>query len=383
MNIMYEKSLVFGDEFLSDIGRCSVFDTGQLTPHDLVDVDALLVRSTTQVNQQLLQHANRLSFVATGTAGFDHIDTDYLSSKDITLATAAGCNAVAVAEYVLSCLLLSAQKFGGDICSRKVGIVGAGHVGTALSERLTALGVEHILCDPLLQQAGDPRVFNKLEDVLSCDVISFHVPWTTAGHYPTHHLLSAEHIGSLSQQQIVINACRGEVIDETALLQRLKQGNGPQVFLDVWQNEPAIDKRLLPYVHIATPHIAGHSLEGKARGTEFIYRAMAKHFSIPCSKTIYDFLPEPLVKSVTVTESVVSLQTIQQLMLLQYDCQRDDYVFRDKLVKGIPFTQQRKQYRIRREYSALQVFCQHSSAVVQLKQLGFDAMSSSPEQKLG
>lgn len=371
MKILYEKSLVYGEAFFGELGDCESFETHQLKPHDLQDVDALLVRSTTKVNAELLQHANQLSFVATGTAGFDHLDIPLLEKRGVKVHTAAGCNAVAVAEYVLSCLFVARQKFGLDLANATVGIVGAGHVGTALTQKLDALKIQYKLCDPLLEATDDGREFCTIDDILACDVISLHVPYTKVGPHPTEKLLCETRLKRLRQDQIIINACRGEVIDEGALFELLSAGSGPQVFLDVWENEPTIDQTLFPYVHIATPHIAGHTLEGKARGTEFVYQGLTSHFAIPCEKTIYNFLPKPEIEKIYLSESMVSLDIIQQLILLQYDCRDDDLTFRLKSQQSIGFTEQRKAYRVRREFSALTVICQNENCANQLAALGF------------
>ena len=373
MKLLYEQSLLYGEQFFSDFDECESFETHQLQPQQLRGVDALLVRSTTTVDAALLRYADQLSFVATGTAGFDHLDCDLLADRDIGVFNAAGCNAISVAEYVMSCLIVGCQQLGHELSDITVGIVGAGHVGSAVEGKLRALNVAYKLCDPLLASSQSERQFCSLDEIFGCDIVTLHVPWTTTGAFATDGFIDHSLLSSLGHRQILINACRGEVIDADGLQTMLQRTDRPRVFLDVWHDEPNIDKTILPLVDIATPHIAGHSLEGKARGTELVYRALTKHFAVAGDKKIADFLPKPDVKSLTLNQSVLSWETLSQLMLLQYDCQIDDRCFRRKTVNNVAFSLQRKQYRMRREYSALNVECIEKKVVDQLTALGFSA----------
>ena len=171
MKIFYEQSMPYAADFFQDWGQCEAFNGKTLTAEQLTDADLLFVRSTTQVNQGLLSKAQKLKFVATATAGTDHLDTEYLTQRGIGWASAAGCNAVAVAEYVLSALFVMAERLNWCLTDKKVGIVGAGHVGTALSQKLTALNINYLLCDPPLAEQGDSRDFVSLDEVMGCDVI--------------------------------------------------------------------------------------------------------------------------------------------------------------------------------------------------------------------
>lgn len=354
MKIFYEQSMPYAAEFFQDWGQCEAFNGKTLTAEQLADADLLFVRSTTQVNQGLLSKAQKLKFVATATAGTDHLDTEYLTQRGIGWASAAGCNAVAVAEYVLSALFVMAERLNWCLTDKKVGIVGAGHVGTALSQKLAALNINYLLCDPPLAEQGDSRDFVSLDEVIGCDVISLHVPWIKQGPYKTDGFIDAQKIQALSEQQLLINACRGEVIDEAALLQRCKAGHKLNLVLDVWHNEPDINLELLPYTQLATAHIAGHTNEGKARGTEMVYQAAAEFLSLPVTKSLNQFLPAADISQVSV-EGPVNLDIIKKIVLLQYDIRRDDSLFRTTVSQPGQFEYIRQHYIMRRELSALKV----------------------------
>ena len=378
MKIRYENSLPLAAEYFGTIGAASGYDVGTLTPEQLVDVDVLAVRSTTRVTPELLACANRLTLVGTATAGINHLDTRYLDAQGIYWMSAAGCNAQAVAEYVLS-VLCNAHLAGiTDLKRARVGIVGAGHVGSALSRLLDTLGIDYVLFDPPLAEQGDERIFTDWQTILNCDVITLHVPLVPEGDYPTDKMIDAEVLNHLSAAQLLINACRGEVIDEVALKQRLMAGNGPTVVLDVFANEPDIDTDLLQYLWLATPHIAGHSLEGKYSGTQMVYEAICGLVGLTPKKSLDDFLPERPNLHVDLelcSDQGDNLAPAIALVLSVYDVTEDNNNFRQGLAGPTSFTAMRKQYRVRRELAGHQVeFSRQpdSAIATQLAKLGFN-----------
>jgi len=370
MKIFYEQSMPYAAEFFQDWGACEAFNGKTIRPEQLTDAELLFVRSTTQVNEQLLFHADKLKFVATATAGTDHLDLEYLRQRGLSWSSAAGCNAIAVAEYVLSALFVMAERLNWQLSEKTVGIVGAGHVGTVLSQKLAALGIDYLLCDPPLVEQGDAREFVSLDKAMQADVISLHVPWIKQGPDKTDGFIDKQRIEQLTEQQVLINACRGEVIDELALLQRCKRGDKLNLVLDVWHNEPQINLELLPYTQLATAHIAGHTNEGKARGTEMVYQAAAKHLFLPATKSLSEFLPQAEVSEVNVSGQV-NLDIIKKLVLLQYDIRRDDGLFRTNVVQPGQFEYIRQHYIMRRELSALKVRAGNCDKTQALYGLGF------------
>ena len=357
MKILLEESLLYAQEFFSSFGECVMYSGASVTPEDIRDADALIVRSTTQVDRQLLRLNNTLKFVGTATAGADHLDTSYLAERNITVQTAAGCNAVAVTEYVLSAILHLAVKRGFSLRAKSVGILGAGHIGSLLAERLAALGVSVKLCDPPLQEAGDPRKLVAFDDIMACDIISLHVPLTLAStaRWPTWHWFNAARLNALADEQILINACRGEVVDNRALLQCKRQGRKFAVVLDVWENEPNINFELAQQVDIATGHIAGHSLEGKGRGTEMMFRAWSQSVNCDSAHHLQQFLPPVQNKllrySLANNEDEIWWSVARQV----YDIERDSRLFLESVKTSDAFQYFRKNYAVRREFGSFAV----------------------------
>lgn len=353
MNIFYDENMPFAEEFFSSLGKTVSFSGRELTSDKVLEADVLLVRSITQVNEKLLSSNEAIRFVGTATIGVDHIDQNYLSSKNVSFSSAPGCNAISVAEYVISSLVVMAERYLLDIFSMTVGIVGAGNTGTRLSEKLSALGIAYKLCDPLLEKTSDKRHFSSLEETLSCDIISLHVPLTHNCEDATFHLLNEHRLFKLSTEQILINACRGEVIDNQALLNMKVKGLGPKLVLDVWENEPNVLEALIEHTDISTAHIAGYSLEGKARGTEMLYQALCKELNIVPELSLEMFLPKAHINEVKIN-SYFSKNLLNPIVKMVYDVRRDDALFRQQLTtKGFDFI--RKTYPARREFSAVKV----------------------------
>ena len=355
MKIYYEDSLPYAEQFFADLAECQVFSHRTVTAETLADADILLVRSTTKVNQQLLALNKCLRFVGTATAGTNHMDFSYLQARGIQTASAAGCNAVAVAEYVLSAIFVMAEKLAWRLADKTVGIVGAGHVGSALQQKLQALGIKTLLCDPPLQEQGDTRTFVAMEEIMACDVITLHVPLVTAGKHATAHLFDKARLAQLNQNQLLINACRGEVLDNQAALSLFQQGKILNLVLDVWENEPAIERALVPYVALATAHIAGHTIEGKARGTEMLYQQLCELLNKPILKCLADYLPQPDPQVLDLPAQGEDEDVLRALILSVYDIRNDDQQFKASLLEPEQFGYIRKNYAIRREFAALQV----------------------------
>ena len=355
------------EAIFSRFGEVRLVPGRALSADDLDGIDVLLVRSITQVNEALLAKS-AVQFVGTATIGTDHIDQTYLAEKNITFSNAPGCNADAVVEYVLSSLFLVAEHQGFDPKDRTYGIVGVGNVGGRLQQRLQALGYNVLLNDP--PRAEQEEGFVGLNELLrKADVICLHTPLTTDGAYPTHHLLADAQLGRIRDDAIVINAGRGPVIDNKALLAIGKKRLGLTFILDVWEHEPAVDVELAQRCAIVSPHIAGYSFDGKIRGTYMLYQALCKHLGEPCVESLDEFLPKSELASVKHDE-----QTPLELMQKVYDPRIDDYMLREALKlpeseQKQAFDQLRKQYRIRREFSSLTVT--GTETPEQLSSIGF------------
>ncbi len=350
-----------------DITRFSGRD---LAPEALVDVDALLVRSITPVNDALLTKANALKFVGTATIGREHVDEALLAERGIAFSSAPGCNAVAVAEYVVSSILALGQEQGFDVKSKTVGIVGLGNIGQTLKTKLAVLGVTVLECDPPRALAEEDDGFLPLETLLKkADIISFHVPKIAEGEHKTVGLLGAQNLAELKKNAIIINASRGDVIDNQALCEHLADNPDATAVLDVWENEPNVNQGLLAHTHFATTHIAGHTFEGKARGTLMLAEAWHQLNDMPYDLTLEHVLPTPSITDITLSDGFTQ-EAIKALVHLVYDVRRDDALMRLGLNKK-GFDALRKSYPMRREFSSLRVHTSDNNLAIQLATLGF------------
>ena len=289
MKVVVDDKIPFIRQALESLADDVVYKPGAAICRDGVrDADALIVRTRTHCNAGLLE-GSRVTFLATATIGYDHLDTDYLERAGIAWTNCPGCNAGSVAQYVRSCLLLLEREKGCCLSSATVGIVGAGHVGRAVAEAIRPLGVRILLNDPPLQeqlrQAGQPSGgFSALERLQEeCDIISFHTPLVHGGPFPTFHLADEEFFGRLARKPLIINTSRGAVVDNRALCRALRSGQVSDAVIDTWENEPHIDADLLALAYIATPHIAGYSADGKVNATRMALTALCRHFGLPCT----------------------------------------------------------------------------------------------------
>jgi len=374
--------LIFADENIpcvqsafSTLGEVRRFNGRQLTQAHLRDADVLLVRSVTPVNEKLLKNS-KIHFIGTATAGYDHIDLEYLSRNNIAFANAAGSNAISVAEYVVSALLVVSKKQGFKLADKTVGIIGCGNVGSQVLRKLNALGVTCMLNDPPLQEKTGDLHYVDLNTVLSADIITLHVPLEKSGIYPTHHLVNADFLAKLKKNAILINTSRGGVVDETALLSMLDNRPDMAVILDVWENEPCINLNLLKKVTLGTAHIAGYSLDGKVRGTEMLYYALCRYFNIEPSWQAQNCLAPSSLKPLSFSNTVNNDFAIQTAVMACYDVRRDSEAL-NLINKSDDYSKYfdllRKNYLPRREFSSLNIKIsrQNTSLAQKLNALGF------------
>ncbi|SNB55319.1 4-phosphoerythronate dehydrogenase [Marinobacter sp. es.042] len=379
MLIVADENIPLLDSFFGDIGEIRRVSGRSMSNEDVRDADIVLVRSVTRVNRELLE-GSRVRFVGTTTIGTDHVDLDWLEGADICFSAAPGCNANSVAEYVLSVLSLHAERRGlADWSQLSVGIVGVGNVGGELAHKLERLGFDVRLCDPpRADREEDDQEFVSLEEAMKCDVVSLHTPLTREGDHPTLHMIGHPELEALGANQLLINAGRGEVIDSSALLARLDQGNAPTVALDVWEQEPRIHPELVDRVWLATPHIAGYSLEGKVQGTEMIYQALSQFLGLPVRKKAGQFLPEPALSKISFTSSADEEDAIRIALRACYDPRPDDARLRNAMTgsveeRGAAFDRLRRDYPVRRECSSLKIQLKGTSKSLQdsFRAIGF------------
>ncbi|MDF7681469.1 4-phosphoerythronate dehydrogenase PdxB [Enterobacteriaceae bacterium ESL0689] len=370
--MLVDENMPYARELFSRIGTVRAVAGRPLPASALQGVDALMVRSVTSVNEALLA-GKGVQFVGTATAGTDHVDQAWLQQAGIGFSAAPGCNAIAVVEYVFSALLMLAERDGFALTDRCVGIVGVGYVGGCLQKRLQALGVKTLLCDPPRADRGDGEDFRSLDELVEeADILTFHTPLYLTGPYATHHLADQALLRRLKPGSILINSCRGPVVDNQALLQCLQAGQSLSVVLDVWEPEPDLNLALLASVDIGTAHIAGYTLEGKARGTTQVFEAYSAFRGQPQQVALETLLPTPAVDGVTL-QGELDQAILKRLVHLVYDVRRDDALLRNVAGQAGGFDRLRKNYPQRREWSSLRVQCRDARAAATLCQLGFKA----------
>ncbi|HGK4840590.1 TPA: 4-phosphoerythronate dehydrogenase PdxB [Kluyvera georgiana] len=373
MKILVDENMPYARELFSRLGEVKAVPGRPIPTEALTDADALMVRSVTKVNEALLGD-KAIKFVGTATAGTDHVDQAWLEQAGIGFSAAPGCNAIAVVEYVFSALLMLAERDGFALADRTVGIVGVGNVGGRLQKRLEALGIKTLLCDPPRADNGEEGDFRSLDELVAqADVLTFHTPLYKDGPCKSLHLANEALIASLKPGAILINACRGPVVDNAALLKCLNAGQKLSVVLDVWEPEPDLNLALLDKVDLGTSHIAGYTLEGKARGTTQVFEAYSQFIGQPQEVALSSLLPAPEFGRISL-HGPLDQPTLKRLVHLVYDVRRDDAPLRK--VAGIPgeFDKLRKNYLERREWSSLTVECDDADAAALLQKLGFNAV---------
>ncbi|WP_312240172.1 4-phosphoerythronate dehydrogenase PdxB [Pantoea sp.] len=373
MKILVDENMPYALELFSRTGEVKAVPGRPLPEAELDEATGLMVRSVTQVNEALLK-GKGVKFVGTATAGTDHVDEAWLAQAGIAFSAAPGCNAIAVVEYVFSALLLLAERDGFRLTDRTVGIVGVGNVGSRLQARLEAWGVKTLLCDPPRADRGDEVEFLTLDQLAAqADVLTFHTPLFKDGPYKSWHLADSALLMALKPNAILINACRGAVVDNAALLEVMKMRRDLSVVLDVWEPEPKLSLDLLDRVDIGTAHIAGYTLEGKARGTTQVFEAWSAFIGQPQQVALETLLPAPEFGEIRL-HGPLDQPTLKRLVHLVYDVRRDDAALRKVAATPGEFDRLRKEYQERREWSSLRVLCDDAAAADMLSQLGFRAV---------
>ena len=281
MKIVADQDIFAAKPLFQRFGELVLLPGRRIRNSDLLDADALLVRSPTPVDRSLLQKT-RVSFVGAATSGLDHIDGAWLERKGIKLAHSRGANARAVIEYCLGAI--ANLKLAGlvEAANQRVGVIGAGAIGDRLASLLLELGHEVVVCDPPLAEAGKAPANYDWEPfgaALDCDIVSLHVP-LHSGRHATAGLIGREALARLRPGAVLINASRGGVVDENALLARLAKGPPLHCAIDVWQNEPKVNAELARRASLATPHIAGYSEQAKWKASLMLARQLARHLDL-------------------------------------------------------------------------------------------------------
>jgi erythronate-4-phosphate dehydrogenase len=384
MKIICATNMPFVLEAFSTLGEARILEGRDISATDVRDAGILALRSTTQVNRALLE-GSQVRFVGTATIGTDHLDLAYFQKAGIHWCFAPGCNANSVSEYITAALLTLGERHGITLEGKTIGVIGVGNVGTRVVKKARALGMRVLMNDPpreRIQKSGvrsqngvEPdESFVSLDRILvESDIITVHVPLTKDGPDKTFHLADADFFSRARKGLIFLNAARGAVVDTPALLKALDLGQVGHVVLDTWEGEPKYRTDMLARVDLGTPHIAGHSFEGKVMGTVMVYREACRFLGVPAVWSHEPLMPPALVPRVEVdaagrNDEVVLREVVRKL----YDIEADDRRFRDSAVaddalRAKAFDRLRKDYPERREFQYTTVRLKQASSGLRAK----------------
>lgn len=360
MKIVADKDIPYVEECFSNIGEVEAIAADRIWPPVVSDADVLVVRAVTLVTPRLLE-GSKVKFVAAATSGTDHIDRRYLQRQNIGLASAPGANANSVAEYVIAALLSLGRRKGTRLAGRSIGIIGVGNIGSRIARKAKALEMKTYLNDPPLQEQTGASRYQPIEDLCQCDVITVHTPLTRGGKHPTYQLCNADFFNSMKDGAFFINTSRGAVVDSAALKRIIGNGKLGGIVLDVWENEPEIDTGLVAITDLATPHIAGHALDGRIRLMMTVFAATCRFFGIESNVTLEKLLPRTENREIQVDDRTLGIEkNLYRVVQTAYPIDRDDTDLRRILILpksecGEYFNRLRSEYPIRREFNTRRV----------------------------
>lgn len=354
---------VFADKYLYQIENllpesCNLklYSPSDGLPEDLEGADALLIRTVTEIDRSLVNRLpENLKFIATGSAGSDHIDHQLLENRQIAFADAAGCNSRSVAEYVATALLLWMEEAARTPESLTVGIVGKGHVGTEVNKLLNSFGINTVCYDPPKEKREDNFRSADLEEVLSSDILTFHTPLEHRGLFATYHWLDENKLGA-RKYDLIINTARGGVINEQALLKAFIKGTVENFIIDVWENEPIFNDLIAEQAFIKTPHIAGYSRQSKLRASQMIVDALCRHFDLDAPDFELDSQDEEFnisnssLKSARLTDILCKIHPIKD-----YEKGLQRLIGLPPQKKGPGFNKLRSEFPLRTEFKYLAI----------------------------
>ncbi|MDZ7738649.1 MAG: 4-phosphoerythronate dehydrogenase [Bacteroidales bacterium] len=369
MKIVIDSNIPFIKGVLEPYAKIEYAEGSTIDSNILADADAMVIRSRTICNRELLDDT-AVKFIGTATIGTDHIDLDWCRSSGIEVASAPGCNAASVMQYIASSLAYLVMKYKIDPPKTTVGLIGIGNVGSRVAKMTEAFGFRTLLNDPPRQRDEGDRGFSAINEITDkSDILSIHVPLTYEGRDKTFRMVDEKFLSALKEGAIVINTSRGEVIEENALLDYLKLNRVKAALLDVWNKEPHINRQLLNMTDISTPHIAGYSLDGKARGTAMIVNRLAEHFKLPLARWEPEPLPSPDNPVIDISAFKGDDHSIISRAILHTYNVEDD----SAMLKKEPwmFEQLRNNYHHRREFGAYKIQGHRNELIKRLQKMGF------------
>lgn len=333
MKLVIDDACYAYEKIFGNFGEIIALPGRNIDKAAVKDADVLIVRSRTKVNQDLLE-GSQIQFVGSTVAGLDHVDQTYLNANNITFFSAQGCNAMAVAEFVISGIVNLAKELNFDYTEKTLGIIGVGNVGSRLAAKAELMGIKTLLNDPPRQEAENLPNFVDLDTALNADIVTFHTPLSFDGKHPSYQLLNAKNFHHISDETIVFNAARGGVIVEEVWQNTPTKAN----IIDCWENEPNINQTLQKNAYWATPHIAGHSVDAKFMGSFMVYKALCEFVGVQQDASIVNLI-NPGILSLNQDNLVDSLNTV-------YDFKKDTQAIAD--IKN--FEHYRRNYPVRYEW---------------------------------
>lgn len=331
--IVIEGNIPFARGLFDNVARVSYLSPAEITPEVMKEADALMTRTRVRCDRRLLE-GSRCRIVASATIGLDHVDTDWCREAGIEVKNAPGCNAPAVAQYVMASIL-SAYPVE-KLPSLTLGIIGVGHVGSIVQRWAKGLGMMVLACDPPRQRAEGPDGFCSLDEIArKADIITVHTPFTKEGPDTTLHLLGADFLNKVERQPMIINSARGPIADTAAVIEALDNGKISRAVIDCWEGEPDISPKLLEKAWIATPHIAGYSRQGKIRATAMAADAIADALGLS-HPTLSEPMPAYAPDTVTAAEITESYDPMADTRALRsapsdFEKLRNTYHLRDEV----------------------------------------------------
>lgn len=372
--IIADEKIPFVRDALQPLGKLTTLSGRDMNAITIRNADILIVRSVTRVDELLLDKSN-VRYVATASTGYDHIDTQYLEKRGIHFFAAAGCNANAVSEYVTAAIAYIGQQYTLRFNDLTLGIIGVGKIGNRVADKARAMGMKVLLNDPPLKERTGSNKYLPLETVLqNADIVTLHVP-LSENEYPTIRMVNSSFMDAMKADAFLINTSRGAVVDEDAMLAGIKNKQIRDAVLDVWCNEPGINTGLLERVVIGTPHIAGHSIDGKVNATVMVYNDLCKFLGMTPEWKPED-LPRPEKPVILLNENKDKFTAIIDVLLRAYPIHNDDAVLRKILLKPESgresfFDSIRNEYPMRREFDSYHVTGNNNNIIDILCTLGF------------
>ena len=375
MKIVIDDKIPYIQGVFEPVGEV-VYLSGSKTTADVVkDADVLITRTRTRCNRELLE-GSAVKFIATATIGYDHIDVDYCQSKGIAWTNAPGCNAGSVNQYIASALCSWSLRTGTPLKGKTIGVVGVGHVGSKVARTCKILGMRVLLNDPPRERAEGTDWFVSLETIQKeADIITLHVPLNKEGADATFHMADDLFFQNLEKKPLLINSCRGEVVETEAVKRAMDEGRIGGFIADCWENEPDIDLKLLDSAMIGTPHIAGYSKDGKANGTMMSVQAISRffHLGLDAWKPEHVELPESVrieIDGAGRSEEEILIEAVRATYTIEQD---------DLALRSAPqdFENLRGNYPVRREFGTYTVYAVNvtEETMSRLRMLGFEMES--------